>query len=449
MSSLSRKLEVVFNEVDTSSDHVIDWNELKTCCEKIHIELDISDQNAFNSCIDKKLGGLTFAGFSEFVKLRLDKIFHEIDLDNSHFIDHLEITTALHKLGINLTTWQVDGVLKGMDLNDDGKIDFDEFCIFFSDIPSPSFQSIAKKWSVGAGLDFGSDIVPTTMPPAEMPLIQFMSAGGMAGVASRTLTAPLEKIKILAQTSSGKTSIARMFQKIYHGEGFRGLFSGNLTNCVRIFPTSALVCLVYSRMIKYTPVDNSKNPNQPLWRFLSGATAGVIATTATHPLDVVRARLTIQDLSIKNVSNYTGIASALKRIHVEEGVRGLYKGLIPSLVSIAPFLGIQQSAYDVMKLHALKSQFGANPSTFLVCGGLAGMLAQTVVHPLDVVRRQMQVERGTENITRTSISALKLLWREGGVQRIYAGLMASYLKVMPAAATSLLVRDALLGRLKD
>ena len=37
-----------------------------------------------------------------------------------------------------------------------------------------------------------------------------------------------------------------------------------------------------------------KNPNQSFWRFLSGVTAGVIATTATHHLDVVRARITIQ-----------------------------------------------------------------------------------------------------------------------------------------------------------
>ena len=37
-----------------------------------------------------------------------------------------------------------------------------------------------------------------------------------------------------------------------------------------------------------------KSPDQPFWRSLSGVTAGVIATTATHPLDVVGARITIQ-----------------------------------------------------------------------------------------------------------------------------------------------------------
>ena len=61
----------------------------------------------------------------------------------------------------------------------------------------------------------------------------------------------------------------------------------------------------------------------------------------------------------------------------------------------------------------------------------------------------MQVDKTSKTVTETSLSALKVLWKKGGVPRLYAGLTASYLKVMPAAATSLLVRDALLGRLKD
>ncbi|XP_032236106.1 mitochondrial adenine nucleotide transporter ADNT1 [Nematostella vectensis] len=447
---LTSKLQDVFNEVDESADHRISWAELQQCCKKLQIELDNDDQSVFHSCEDQQGEGLSFNGFCKFVTLSLEKIFQEIDEDNSGYIDHNEISNALKKLDIHLPSRQIDGILKGMDLNNDNRIDFDEFCAFFSDIPSPNLQLIAKKWSSGVGLDFGSDIAPTSIPPTEMPLVQFMSAGGVAGVASRTLTAPLEKMKIIAQTSSGRSSIANMFTMIWKGEGIRGLFSGNLTNCVRVFPTSAIVCLVYSRMIKYTPVDNDKNPHQPLWRFVSGATAGVVATASTHPLDVVRARLTVQDMSTRSISNYTGIVSALRRIHIEEGIRGLYKGLVPSLVSIAPFLGVQQSVYDIMKLRALDSAFAANSGTFLVCGAIAGMIAQTVVHPLDVVRRQMQVDRGRSgSITQTSLSALKILWKQGGPRRIYAGLTASYLKVMPAAATSLLVRDALLGRLKD
>ena len=59
----------------------------------------------------------------------------------------------------------------------------------------------------------------------------------------------------------------------------------------------------------------------------------------------------------------------------------------------------------------------------------------------------MQVARESGDQRSTFITALKDLHRKGGVPKLYAGLTAAYLKVIPAAASSLLVRDFLLGRL--
>lgn len=47
----------------------------------------------------------------------------------------------------------------------------------------------------------GTDLVPHHIPPASMVIWRALLAGGVAGVVSRTLTAPLEKIKILAQVN--------------------------------------------------------------------------------------------------------------------------------------------------------------------------------------------------------------------------------------------------------
>lgn len=41
------------------------------------------------------------------------------------------------------------------------------------------------------------------------------------------------------------------------------------------------------------PVDSIDSSLEPLWRMAAGATAGTFATMLTHPLDVVRARLTV------------------------------------------------------------------------------------------------------------------------------------------------------------
>ncbi len=64
-----------------------------------------------------------------------------------------------------------------------------------------------------------------------------------------------------------------------------------------------------------------------------------------------------------------------------------------------------------------------------------------VVYPLDVIRRRMQVQHGSQSKTLTAFI------RTLSIHQLFYGLSATYLKVMPAAAISLLVRDAILGRL--
>jgi len=449
------KLRYAFNTVDQNEDHKIDWEEIQNCCSRLNIVLDDSDYSSFTLCDKSKDGRLDFTEFCEFVEKRLLKIFQSIDTNQNGALDAYEIQKCLEKLSKPLSIRKIKAIIFGMDKNGDGVIDFGEFSDFFADMPTADITLVADKWARGFGIDIGSDQVPTSIPPAEVPLWRFMLAGGCGGVASRTATAPLEKIKILAQTSSSKDKvrIIKTLSTVWKTQGLHGLFAGNGTNVLRIFPTSALVCLVYSRMIKYTPVDNEKNPNQPLWRLLSGATAGVVANSCTHPLDVVRARLTVQDMSSGQEIKYKGISHAVKTMVREEGFRSLFKGLGPTLVSIAPFLAIQQCVYDVLKNVIIQGAFSTtNVSTFLVCGAFAGTLAQTAVHPLDVVRRTMQVDSKTNTVQsrmQSSIEVTKTLLRTGGISRLYAGITAAYLKVVPSAALSLLVRDAILGRLKD
>eukprot|EP00795_Rhopilema_esculentum_P010204 gene10204-18885_t len=82
----------------------------------------------------------------------------------------------------------------------------------------------------------------------------------------------------------------------------------------------------------------------------------------------------------------------------------------------------------------------------------ASEACESAVHPLDVVRRTMQVDRNATAFRlrmQSSIDVTKTLLKYGGISRLYAGLTAAYLKVVPSAALSLLVRDAILGRLKE
>lgn len=75
---------------------------------------------------------------------------------------------------------------------------------------------------------------------------------------------------------------------------------------------------------------------------LSGAISGIFSKTAVYPIDVVRKRLQVQGPYLTNyVIQSTEYQSeswwqCMKSIAKQEGVRSLYKGLIPSLIKVAP-----------------------------------------------------------------------------------------------------------------
>lgn len=185
------------------------------------------------------------------------------------------------------------------------------------------------------------------------------------------------------------------------------------------------------------------------WRLLAGASAGSLATLITYPLDTIRARLTVQGAS--NQNNYRGIMDAFQRIWAEEGIRhGFYKGIQPTLFAVAPFVAVQQATYDGLKRELLH-QYQCKPSVplFMTCGALAGMAAQSVVYPLDLLRRRIQVTAAKGVFVETYLwLAAQEVIRRHGPKGLFRGIAPTLIKVMPAVAISVTARDAVLGRLE-
>lgn len=61
-----------------------------------------------------------------------------------------------------------------------------------------------------------------------------------------------------------------------------------------------------------------------------------------------------------------------------ERLPGLYRGLGPTLLAIAPFMAVQQSSYDILKEQAIRKNFEPSATLFFACGSAAGAMAQTV-----------------------------------------------------------------------
>ncbi|KAB5573490.1 hypothetical protein DKX38_000684 [Salix brachista] len=267
-----------------------------------------------------------------------------------------------------------------------------------------------------------------TPGPALLSICKSLVAGGVAGGVSRTAVAPLERLKILLQVQNPHSikynGTIQGLKYIWRSEGLRGMFKGNGTNCARIVPNSAVKFFSYEEASKgilwfyRQQTGNDDAQLTPLLRLGAGACAGIIAMSATYPMDMVRGRLTVQ--TDKSPCQYRGITHALSTVLKEEGPRALYKGWLPSVIGVIlqissvlgfafpsvvtkpkvliPYVGLNFSVYESLKDWLLKTNpFGLvedselGVTTRLACGAAAGTVGQTIAYPLDVIRRRMQM----------------------------------------------------------
>lgn len=288
-------------------------------------------------------------------------------------------------------------------------------------------------------------------------------AGGVAGGVSRTAVAPLERMKILLQVQNPHnikySGTIQGLKYIWRTEGFRGLFKGNGTNCARIVPNSAVKFFSYEQASKgilhfyRQQTGNEDAQLTPVLRLGAGACAGIIAMSATYPMDMVRGRITVQ--TEKSPYQYRGMFHALSTVLREEGPRALYKGWLPSVIGVIPYVGLNFAVYESLKDYLIKTKpFGLaqdselSVTTRLACGAAAGTIGQTVAYPLDVIRRRMQMtgwHNAASVITGDGVGKVPLEYtgmvdafrktvRHEGFGALYKGLVPNSVKVVPSIA---------------
>jgi hypothetical protein len=267
-----------------------------------------------------------------------------------------------------------------------------------------------------------------------------MTIGGVSGVISRTITAPLELQKIQQQNRyMPNTTLKAVIQK----EGITGLWKGNYVNSIRIFPQSAINFAVYKFSKSYlfnqeifTPIKN----NDVFLNFLSGTIAGIVSMTAIYPLENIRSRLSLQT----NKNHYKGIIDVFRKTPLTQ----LYNGLKMSLIGFAPYNALNFMFYGYLKSHPYFETYQiSNPILHQVlCGGFAGTMAVSFTYPTDLIRRRLQLQGFDDAVPKYNgiIDCVKKIYKnEGGIPALYRGLGACYIKIFPAIAIQFCVMEIL------
>ena len=257
--------------------------------------------------------------------------------------------------------------------------------------------------------------------------------GGISGVVSRTLTAPLELWKLQRQNRFMPGSTLRA---VIRDEGFRHLWKGNGTNCIRVFPQTAINYQVYT--LCHEHMFNAVHDGRQR-RFASGAFGGAVSMALTYPLETVRSRLSLQ----MNSAHYRGLADALKTIPYKD----LFRGLRMSILGFAPFSAISFSTYFTYREYLDHQSHGELNSDLakILAGGGAGITAILVTYPSDLIRRRLQLQNFNKSVPRYTgiLDCVRKVVACEGVTGLYRGLAATCVKLFPTIGIQFLVMERL------
>jgi solute carrier family 25 (adenine nucleotide translocator) protein 4/5/6/31 len=265
------------------------------------------------------------------------------------------------------------------------------------------------------------------------PVLVDWAAGGTAAGISKTLVAPIERVKMLLQTQdsnpdiqSGKvaryTGIVNCFSRVSAEQGFTSLWRGNMANVVRYFPTQAFNFAFKDTFKRMFPkVDAKKDFAKALGvNMASGGMAGASSLLIVYPLDFVRTRLAA-DVRKGSEREFTGMFNCLSTIAKRTGFFSLYQGFGVSVQGIIIYRGAYFGLYDTGKSFFLKDEKNASVVAKWMIAQTVTAVSGVLSYPFDTVRRRMMMMSGRKNKEELQYKSTMDCWRKVYSQEGFKG----------------------------
>ncbi|KAH3667737.1 hypothetical protein WICMUC_005269 [Wickerhamomyces mucosus] len=300
-------------------------------------------------------------------------------------------------------------------------------------------------------------------PVQVKPWVHFV-AGGVGGMAGAVCTSPFDVVKTRLQSDvyslayrkamksnnfllQGMQHFKETFNiigSVYKNEGFTALFKGLGPNLVGVIPARSINFFTYGMGKEFISKNFNHGNDEDSWiHLLAAINAGIVTSTATNPIWLVKTRLQLDKSASKQYKNSW---DCIKTVVKKEGILALYKGLAASYLGSAEST-LQWVLYEQMKtLIKVKSEELARSghertsldSVLEWCArsgsaGFAKFIASLVTYPHEVIRtrlRQAPTEGGKPRYTGV-IQCFKLVMKEEGLVSMYGGLTPHLLRTVP------------------
>lgn len=263
---------------------------------------------------------------------------------------------------------------------------------------------------------------------------------------------PCDVVKLRLQTQFQTAGAERAYRGFLHcfasilkKEGIRALWkgatpawSGALLENVALLTANGAFQRLFLRNDEqsHSHSHSSSEPPQslgelPTWQYyLCGGLSGLVSSVALCPMEVMKVRLQFQIGS----STFTGPLDCLAQTVRSEGIRGLYRGLLPLMSRDLPFNTIFLGSYG-----ALCQRFADQLDTSVeelpllynsLSGGMAGFIGWASIFPIDVIKSRVQSDSSPKKLG----SLILNIYRAQGIPGFYRGVSAALIRSFPANA---------------
>ncbi|KAI0714003.1 mitochondrial carrier [Cerioporus squamosus] len=196
-------------------------------------------------------------------------------------------------------------------------------------------------------------------------------------------------------------------------------------------------------------------PSRSANSMIAGAGGGLVASVATCPLDVIKTKLQAQR-AVHGHKSYEGVVGTFKTILKHDGIRGLYRGLGPTILGYLPTWAIYFAVYDGIKRHfgekpvseieGVRHVYPAaqvkgyqplareHPWTLHILSAMtAGATSTICTNPLWVIKTRFMTQPREELRYKHTLDAALTIYRTEGYSAFFRGLLPSLLGITHVA----------------
>lgn len=309
-------------------------------------------------------------------------------------------------------------------------------------------------------------------------------SGALAGFLSGVIVCPLDVAKTRLQVQSfyykkpefesrglKYKGLFNTFSKIIQEEGYKGLYNGLVPISLGYFPTWMIYFSVYEYCKRSDHFPFNSIQSEYGKHSMSAVAAGLVSSTITNPIWVVKTRLMLQINQVSKVvvqpidaaplkpevfdrqTRYDGTLDCFKKMYKQEGIKAFYAGLTPTLFGLV-HVAIHFPLYEYCKNHIfyyearddnnIQLERKEHFRNLFLSSCFSKMIATAITYPHEIIRTNLQIK---DKSVKTLRGVIRYIWNGYGQSTLfgiwkfgnfYKGFGANLVRTVPASMITLI-----------